>query len=101
NNGFTQTTTNQNTFTYTYTSPGIFVPLIVLSNGSCQVPVEGSDTIKVDGIYVDFTYTPVNICQGGVVNFNDTTYSPLSNITSWNWSFGDGGTGTGHDPTHT
>jgi len=36
-----------------------------------------------------------------IINFNDTSTPGSAPITSWNWSFGDGGTSTIQAPTHT
>jgi PKD repeat protein len=41
-------------------------------------------------------------CAGTPSQFHDVTPPPFdSNITQWNWTFGDNGTGTGKDPVHT
>jgi PKD repeat protein len=41
-------------------------------------------------------------CSGTPSQFHDVTSSlPDSNIQSWKWTFGDSGTGTGKNPTHT
>ena len=47
-----------------------------------------------------FTGSPLNIVQGGTVNFSDTSVAGTSAITSWNWSFGDGGTSSLQNPSH-
>ena len=100
NNGVTQTTTASNT-TYTYNAPGSYVPKLLLSDGvSCIVPILGTDTIKVDKVDADFSFTPNNICNSGTIQFTDTTIFSLNPITSRSWNFGDGGTSTVHNPTH-
>ncbi|OSZ82554.1 hypothetical protein CAP35_04610 [Chitinophagaceae bacterium IBVUCB1] len=100
-NGFTQTTTG-NTYSYTYTQTGKYVPKLILSDGaSCLVPVLGIDTVKVDRIDADFTFSPNNICNAGTVQFTDTVLSYISPISSRAWNFGDGGTSTAKNPSHT
>lgn len=101
NNGVTQTTSS-GTFTYTYTQPGKYLPNVIFSDGaSCQVPVEGVDTIVVDVLTADFSYTTAgNLCNNDTVFFNDTTISTLSTIVSRSWDFGDGSTSATQDPTH-
>lgn len=100
-NGFTQTTTG-NTYSYTYTQTGKYVPKLILSDGaSCLVPIFGIDTIKVDKIDADFTFTPNNLCNAGTVQFTDTVLSQISPISSRAWNFGDGGTSTVKNPSHT
>lgn len=99
-NGITQTTTG-NSFTYTYTQNGQYVPKLILSDGaSCLVPIEGIDTIKVDYVSGDFTFTQTPVCDSGLVQFNDTVYSSLSAVNSYSWDFGDGSSSTSNDPSH-
>ncbi|HXS36478.1 MAG TPA: PKD domain-containing protein, partial [Flavipsychrobacter sp.] len=101
NNGFTHSTT-ASSYTYTYTSPGTYVPILVLSDGSkCNVAIQGADTIKVDGIRADFTFSPDSICTPAIIHFVDTADSSLSTVNTRKWSFGDGGTSTLHNPSHT
>jgi len=99
NNGYTQSTT-ATSFNYTYTQPGKYVPLVVISNGTCQVPVVG-DTVYSDHLNADFTFPSANYCTPAPVSFTDTSSTSLSPIASRTWSFGDGTTGTGHNPVHT
>jgi len=100
-NGFTQSTTTS-TYTYTYTSPGIYIPRLLLSDGvSCVVPIIGSDTIRVEELDIDFSFSPNNLCQSGTVNFMDTVLSAVSQVVFWSWDFGDGGTASIHNPSHT
>src|SRR5690606_27446866 len=55
-NGVTQSTTG-NTMSYTYTSPGLFVPKLILSDGStCTLGLIGGDTVKVDVLETDFIF---------------------------------------------
>ena len=100
NNGVTQTTTGSST-TYTYTAPGIYIPKLILSDGtSCIVPIQGPDTIRVGEVIADFISSPGNLCASGTVQFTDTTLFTIHPITSRSWTFGDGGTSTAHNPSH-
>ena len=46
----------------------------------------------------NFTYSPQNPCAGTSVQFTDQS---SNNPTSWSWNFGDGGTSSSRNPTHT
>ncbi len=51
-----------------------------------------------------FTYSPQTVSAGIAVQFdasNSTVGQGASQISSYNWSFGDGGTATGKNPSHT
>jgi gliding motility-associated-like protein len=106
NNGYTSTSSISgspatNTFSYTYTTAGTYVPVITLTDGaSCRVSLFGADTIKIDHLVGDFSFTPDSFCTAGTVSFTDTIISAVSPVISRSWSFGDGGTSTVHNPTH-
>jgi gliding motility-associated-like protein len=100
NNGYTQLTTSTS-FTYTYTQSGKFVPKLILSDSTCLVPLIGADTIKVDQINADFSFTPGTLCYAGTVQFFDTVLSSMTSVNSRSWNFGDNGTDTAHNPSHT
>src|SRR5207249_2205979 len=60
----------------------------------------GEHTVTVGGgpPDADYTWSPSNPAAGQSVQFTDqTTNTP----TSWSWDFGDGGTSTAKNPTHT
>ena len=99
NDGNTQITTGS-TVTHTYLNPGTYVPLIILSNGSCNVTVPSTDTVIAGNLNASFSYTPSTLCVGGLVQFSDTTTGNTNGLTH-NWLFGDGGTSTLHSPSHT
>lgn len=100
NNGVTQTTTG-NTVSYTYTQPGVFVPRVIFSNNNgCSTSVVGIDTIKVNRVFSGFTAAPNPVCVGIPVQFTDTSKVVTGTVTTRSWSFGDGGTSTAANPTH-
>jgi gliding motility-associated-like protein len=100
NNGYTETN-NNTSITYTYTQPGMYIPVIILSDGgNCNVAIQGTDTIKVDGINASMSLTPSVLCASGTVQFSDTTWGTITGINSIDWNFGDNTTGTGHNPSH-
>lgn len=101
NNGVTQNT-NTGSFSYTFTQSGKYVPKLILSDGaSCQVPLQKNDTVTVDHLAADFSFSSVgNLCNTDTVYFNDTVFESYSGIASRSWIFGDGGTSTAEDPAH-
>lgn len=100
NNGVTFTT-SASTTSYTYTAPGNYVPKLLLSDGtSCVVPIQGIDTIRVDKVIADFSFSPTNVCISGPVQFTDTILFNVNPVVSRSWTFGDGGTSNAHNPTH-
>lgn len=75
---------------------GIYSPtLIVTDTLGCADTV--SANISVTDVNAAFTPSQTNICIGQAVQFTDNT----NFATSWNWSFGDGGTSTQQNPTYT
>lgn len=99
-NGVTQTTTGS-TATYTYTVPGIYIPKLLLSDGNaCIVPILGTDTIKVEKLEADFSFSPEDLCSSGTVQFKDTVLQALNPIASISWDFGDGTSSNLHNPSH-
>ncbi|MCX6094877.1 MAG: PKD domain-containing protein [Candidatus Bipolaricaulota bacterium] len=51
-------------------------------------------------VVASFTYTPTGPDKNEVVTFTDTS-TPIGSIATWSWTFGDGGTSTAQNPTHT
>jgi len=97
--GNTLTTTDSN-LVYNYLLPGDFLPKVILEDQTgCQIPVTGIDTIRVTKSLVNFGTADSLLCDGGIINFTDST---ISNgiINGYNWDFGDGGTSTIQHPSH-
>jgi gliding motility-associated-like protein len=76
------------------------VPQLLFSSGpGCLNSSSGIDTIKVDGVYAGFTVSPP--CEKTLVQFQDTSFSFFSPVTSWYWSFDNGQTSSlGSNPSH-
>ncbi len=97
--GNTLSTTDSN-LVYNYLLAGKFLPKVILEDQTgCQIPVEGIDTITVTKSNVNFAADDSLFCDGGIVNFTDST---ISNgiITTYAWDFGDGGTSSAQNPSH-
>ena len=101
NFGDGQTSTLQNPV-HTYALNGFYTVTLIVSNGlSCQNP----DTLIVTNGVVIGQVNPVAgfttqgpLVPGDPVDFTDASlYGPIS----WSWNFGDGGTSTIQNPSHT
>jgi gliding motility-associated-like protein len=87
---------------HTYTRPGPYKPKITLTdNLGCYVTSSGIDTIKVDGVYAGFTFSPFPACGGGTITFIDTSKGAFSALNPPFWRFHDGTTSNLPSPTMT
>ncbi|MDB5222033.1 MAG: hypothetical protein JWN83_700 [Chitinophagaceae bacterium] len=99
NDGATSSTTDS-AVSHTYTNPGFYLPkMILVDKSGCQVPIVGTDTIKVYGVKADFSSTTTTLCDSGYVTFTEHSNSN-DIITTYLWSFGDGSTSTQQNPVH-
>jgi PKD repeat protein len=98
--GFSSTTTTDTT-THIYTTPGAYVPKLILTDTSgCSAFSYGLDTIKVNKVIPHFRINPNTVCIGNSVAFTDSSYSYFSPLSTWSWSFGGGATSTLANPTY-
>ncbi|XZF12804.1 PKD domain-containing protein [Chitinophagaceae bacterium MMS25-I14] len=89
------------TATHTYLHAGPYVPaLIMTDNAGCSATSMGLDTIKADGVYGGFTYSPYPACDKGTLQFLDTSRAAYSTISTRYWIFHDGQTSTAANPSH-
>lgn len=95
------TGTQQNP-SHTYTSAGNFnVTLRVTTNAGCSRTATMSNLIQVgNGVTAAFTNsTPTGCSLPVTINFTNTSSGP--GALSYAWDFGDGGTSTATNPSHT
>ena len=86
---------------HTYTMPGVYSVNLTISNSKGT-----NSTLKVNYISVEnaappvanFTSDKTSGMEPLTVDFTDNS---TGNITSWKWVFGDGGTSTEQNPSHT
>jgi len=91
---------NKTITSHVYTSPGIFVPKIILEDISgCRVPVVGKDTIHVKYINTNIVAPKAVFCDTGTVVFRDSTLTN-DQIKSFTWNFGDGQTASTRNTSH-
>jgi len=82
--------------THEYAQAGTYqVTLSVQSIGGCSDQVSQYITVNAQPTA---NFTATTVCQGQPTQFTST--STGQNITSYQWTFGDGQTGTGANPTH-
>jgi gliding motility-associated-like protein len=87
--------------THIYTRYGSFIPKVIMEDPSgCLIPLQGLDTFFVIGALAKFDIDSNLFCDYGVVRFSDSTTSN-DPVTGYSWSFGDGGSSTLQNPTHT
>jgi gliding motility-associated-like protein len=83
---------------HTYSVGGSYtVTHVVTSLNGCTDTVRQVVPVFIAPIPA-FSYT--NACVGTTASFNDLSTLASGTITSWNWSFGDGGTATTQNTTH-
>ncbi len=83
--------------THTYTQPGQYTVLLVVSDGTTQSEATNPVTIT-PALQAAFVANPSQVQIGEAVAFDSTTST--GSITSYAWDFGDGTTSTEPNPTH-
>ncbi|MES2703809.1 MAG: PKD domain-containing protein [Bacteroidota bacterium] len=92
--------TTEDTISHVYTTPGAYVPKLILSdNTGCENYSMGLDTIKVGRVAAHFKTLPAKACAGVAINFVDSSSSRWASVTAWGWSY-DGTTSTLTSPSH-
>jgi gliding motility-associated-like protein len=87
-------------YTHSYTLPGVFIPKIILKDSiGCQIPITGTDTIRLYSSKVNFGVADSLFCDSATVAFIDSTVSG-SAVANYTWSFGDGFVSNLQNPIH-
>jgi len=94
--GFNNSSTQQNP-THTFTTPGNYLVRLTVTNKLGSSSVVKTVQAKVPPPVADFTFS----VSGHTVNFTDTSGFRGGTPASWAWDFGDSGTSTQQNPTHT
>nr|MBA3901540.1 PKD domain-containing protein [Bacteroidota bacterium] len=84
---------------HTYASTGSYnVILVITSDSGCVATI--SDTVTIEEpLIAGFGFNAG--CSGLTALFSDTSSAPGTNIASWAWSFGDGGSSALQNPSYT
>lgn len=93
------TSTDQNTV-HTYSSPGTYTVTLTVTNHETGCDYVSTQTVRVIDELADFTASQTEICRYTTVNFATVGLNNI-NISSYNWNFGDGTSGSGATPSHT
>ncbi|WP_135820955.1 PKD domain-containing protein [Halostella litorea] len=97
------TTDSGETETHTYSSSGSYTVTLTVTDDSGRTDT-ATRTVQVDNQRptASFTVSPSTPPVGESVSFDASGSSdPDGSITSYDWEFGDGTTGSGETPTHT
>ena len=100
NFGDGQTGSGQNV-SHTYAQAGTYQVTLTVSTGNGHCTDQITKTVSVYGQPTsNFTYT--SVCKGNPTQFTSTASAPNGQqITSYQWNFGDGQTGSGQTVSHT
>jgi len=93
--------TTDSTVTYTYLTPGIYRPRVILEDGqACRIPIQGSQDIKIVGVRsLIKNLKNYQYCDSAVIAFSDSSITNAQ-IKSWEWDFGDGTKSNDPNPIH-
>ncbi len=93
------TSTLQNpTHHYSYAAPGTFNVSLTATNAYGNTTCTKNAFVTIKPVGAAFTATPTVGLAPLAVTFTDVS---SGGPTSWSWTFGDGGTSTAQNPTHT
>ncbi len=85
--------------TFIYPDTGTFnVKLVVNPTSTC--PDSITRLVKIYPTFHSAFTDSGNLCPGIPIHFADLTSSTIKPISSWKWTFGDGGTSTEQNPVH-
>lgn len=88
-------TNTAGTFTYSLVSISDNSPAV------CSQPQTGTATVIVNPLPTPDFILSTPRCETRLLNFTDASAANAGTINSWNWNFGDAGTATVQNPTHT
>lgn len=98
--GVTQATADS-VVTHPYLVSGLFKPkMILIDAAGCQVPITGTDTIKVIDVTTKIKVPITTFCDSVRLNFLDSTVIVNDNLATYLWNFDNGITSTAQQPQH-
>jgi gliding motility-associated-like protein len=92
-------TATGNPVSHAYSATGIYtIKLVITTAEGCKDSI--THTVRVGLVPTAlFSYDNDTLCFGDPVHFLDLS-TPTDSVTGWYWTFGDGGTSLGQNPTH-
>ncbi len=85
-----------------FSAPGTYSVKLVVQNSAGISQLERLNYITVlPSPTADFSANITLTCLPATINFSDLSTTPVGSIVSWDWDFGDGGTSTSQNPSHT
>ena len=93
--GATSTATNPS---HLYANDGYYEVWLIIENGSGCIDSVSKNVPVYSVPLADFQTNTT--CLGSPTHFIDYSSSPVGNLVSWAWNFGDGSTSTDQNPTH-
>ncbi len=90
---------SKDTISHVFTTPGVhLVKLVVTDHNNCRDTI--THTIRASEVTANWNPDALYGCIPWNVNFYDLSSSDTT-ITAWNWTYGDGGFGSGDTTMHT
>ena len=97
----TSLSTTQTTVFHTYLNAGTYLPVLTISSvRGCSINYPGAEPIRIEVLDPGFFFREERTCTSTTVHFTDSSHSQFG-ISTYSWDFGDGGTATGANPSHT
>ncbi|GAB4094412.1 hypothetical protein GCM10028786_33410 [Flaviaesturariibacter terrae] len=95
--------TSINAILHRYTDFGDFVPRIIMRelSGQCTIALVGTRTISLLGTHARFELDSMLFCDRGTLQANSDSTTSNDPIVNYQWTFGDGGTASAPNPSHT
>ncbi|RYY66665.1 MAG: PKD domain-containing protein, partial [Chitinophagaceae bacterium] len=86
--------TTLNAIQHRYYDFGDFTPRIIMRelSGQCTIALVGTRTISLLGTHAKFELDSMLFCDAGTIHPNSDSTTANNPITSYQWTFGDGGT---------
>ncbi|MEJ7610802.1 MAG: PKD domain-containing protein [Ferruginibacter sp.] len=85
---------------HTYTAVGTYTITLTVTNNQTGCSYTKTTSVTIADEYALFTAAQTEICKNTAANFTATSANTPPAIVSYDWDFGDGGTGSGATVSH-